>query len=173
MDDNLDLSSAGKFDMSVYRQLRRASFSLCLSRLFNSTSAKNEGSLAADIAKWRQKANGGALWFLSRVIRDNSIPFIPADRSLAAALLCRLSPKFPYVLAIINHVVVTQHQGLLVFCQYPMPEFTAELFTTLFNLDVGVIRASMTGHERAETVEDFTDDSGSLEQFLNVSFIYK
>ncbi|KAK2795892.1 hypothetical protein FQN51_000375 [Onygenales sp. PD_10] len=172
-DDNLDPSSAGKFDMSVYWQLCHASFSLCLSRLFNSTSAKNEGSLAADIAKWRQKANGGALWFLSRVIRDNSISFIPADRSLTAALLCRLSPKFPYVLAIINHVVVTQHQGLLVFCQYPMPAFTAELFTTLFDVDVGVIRASMTGHERAETVEDFTNNSGSLEQFLNVSFIYK
>ena len=162
-DKSSELELGGKFDMAVYRRLRHSAFSYALEDLFQATTAQREGNLASDIAKWREKPGSGLRWMLTRMCRDPSTPFIPADRQWLAGTLVMKCAKFRYLSAIVAHVVLKEKRRLLVFNAYPTTQFLTEQFLRVLGLRVSVLRASMSTQERSLVASQFNDPTADVD----------
>ncbi|OJD15815.1 hypothetical protein AJ78_03957 [Emergomyces pasteurianus Ep9510] len=154
------------YDAGIYRRLRLATLSYGFEDLFNSARVKHEGTLAKDIATWRARPEGGLGWFLSRVIQDPAIPYIPRDRKFIASYLVKITPKFPTLTKIVNYVILNNKSKLLVFTLYPASQFLVDMYFNVLGIYVKCIRGGMPLTEHTAIIADFNNPESSLQALL-------
>jgi hypothetical protein len=153
----------GRYDMALYRRLCQASVSLALERLHISTSAKREGNLSADFENWRSQSGSCTPYFVSRIVSDRAVEFIPSDRIWIAAYLVRLTPKIADLLVVIRKVVLEKKKKLFVMARFPGSEYLAETVIRLLSFDIASIRAGMSNKYRDDIAARFNDESSPLQ----------
>jgi hypothetical protein len=132
------------FNMSIYRRLCHASFSLDLKYLSQMTQMKKEKNLNANIVKWYNKSEDDLIWMISCMFQNMMTFFISADKEWLADYLIKLTSKFSTLLIIMKKVIVKEKSQLLMFVDFLMSQHTAKGYFQILDFQVITLRADMS-----------------------------
>jgi hypothetical protein len=103
------------------------------------------------------KGCSGIPFFLSRMMQDPGLPFIPDSRQWMAGYLVKQTTKFRYLVTILRKYVLCGDEKVIVVTKSPMPQYETECLSRVLSISTISIRAGMSSDERERLSEKFND----------------